>query len=64
MNKTKSLKVAFCTQFSNYLCFISDLGGSEVRFDHRGDGVPRYDILNYQKLQNSTGYHYRVSLPL
>jgi hypothetical protein len=36
------------------------LAGSEVKFDKQGDGLARYDILNYQKLQNSTGYHYRV----
>lgn len=39
---------------------ISDSTGSPVRFDRRGDGLARYDILNYQKLTNSTGYHYRV----
>lgn len=38
------------------------MAGSEVKFDKQGDGLARYDILNYQKLQNASGYHYRVSI--
>lgn len=40
---------------------VTDIAGSSVKFDKRGDGLARYDILNYQKLQNGTGYHYKVS---
>lgn len=39
---------------------IADIAGSSVKFDERGDGLARYDILNYQRLINDTGYHYRV----
>lgn len=31
-----------------------------MKFDSQGDGLARYDILNYQKLENSSGYHYKV----
>ncbi|XP_076261780.1 metabotropic Glutamate Receptor [Rhynchophorus ferrugineus] len=37
-----------------------DLVGSPVKFDESGDGLARYDILNYQRLPNSSGYHYKV----
>lgn len=49
--------------YKNYLLHVSfrDLAGSLVKFDSQGDGLARYDILNYQKLNNSSGYHYRVS---
>lgn len=40
--------------------YITDLAGSEVKFDRQGDGLARYDILNYQKNVNSSGYHYKV----
>ncbi|CAH0562056.1 unnamed protein product [Brassicogethes aeneus] len=48
--------------YKNYLLNVSfaDLAGSPVKFDHSGDGLARYDILNYQKLFNASGYHYRV----
>ena len=39
---------------------LTDLAGSEVKFDRQGDGLARYDILNYQKNVNSSGYHYKV----
>jgi len=39
-----------------------DLAGSEVKFDRQGDGLARYDILNYQRLENSSGYQYKVRL--
>lgn len=40
--------------------FLKDLAGSEVKFDRQGDGLARYDILNYQRLENSSGYQYKV----
>ncbi|TDG39737.1 hypothetical protein AWZ03_013841 [Drosophila navojoa] len=40
------------------------LAGSEVKFDRQGDGLARYDILNYQRLDNSSGYQYKVYLGL
>lgn len=47
------------------ILFISydnaDIAGSEVKFDRQGDGLARYDILNYQKNSNASGYYYRVS---
>ncbi|KAH8391456.1 hypothetical protein KR215_004293, partial [Drosophila sulfurigaster] len=48
--------------YNNYLLNVSfvDLAGSEVKFDRQGDGLARYDILNYQRLDNSTGYQYKV----
>ncbi|XP_037925369.1 metabotropic glutamate receptor isoform X2 [Hermetia illucens] len=48
--------------YSNYLLNVSfvDMAGSQVKFDSQGDGLARYDILNYQKLENSSGYHYKV----
>ncbi|KAH8255081.1 hypothetical protein KR038_010514, partial [Drosophila bunnanda] len=48
--------------YNNYLLNVSfiDLAGSEVKFDRQGDGLARYDILNYQRLENSSGYHYKV----
>jgi hypothetical protein len=41
---------------------VPDLADSEVKFDNQGDGLARYDILNYQKLPNTSGYHYKVGL--
>lgn len=41
---------------------LQDLAGSEVKFDRQGDGLARYDILNYQRLYNSSGYQYKVAL--
>lgn len=41
---------------------FTDLAGSEVKFDKQGDGLARYDILNYQKLHNASGYHYKVNI--
>ncbi|XP_053967763.1 metabotropic glutamate receptor-like [Anastrepha ludens] len=48
--------------YNNYLLNVSfiDLAGSVVKFDRQGDGLARYDILNYQRLENSSGYHYKV----
>ncbi|XP_066247281.1 metabotropic glutamate receptor isoform X1 [Euwallacea similis] len=39
---------------------FNDLVGSPVKFDKSGDGLARYDILNYQRFPNSSGYHYKV----
>ncbi|XP_059491291.1 metabotropic glutamate receptor isoform X2 [Neocloeon triangulifer] len=48
--------------YRNYLLNVAftDLANSEVKFDSQGDGLARYDILNYQKLPNTSGYHYKV----
>ncbi|KAH8323927.1 hypothetical protein KR074_003157, partial [Drosophila pseudoananassae] len=48
--------------YNNYLLNVSfiDLAGSVVKFDRQGDGLARYDILNYQRLKNSSGYQYKV----
>ncbi|XP_017469484.1 PREDICTED: metabotropic glutamate receptor-like [Rhagoletis zephyria] len=48
--------------YNNYLLNVSfiDLAGSVVKFDRQGDGLARYDILNYQRLENSSSYHYKV----
>nr|CAA67993.1 metabotropic glutamate receptor [Drosophila melanogaster] len=48
--------------YNNYLLNVSfiDLAGSEVKFDRQGDGLARYDILNYQRQENSSGYQYKV----
>lgn len=40
---------------------ILDLAGSEVKFDSQGDGLARYDILNYQRVGNTSTYQYKVS---
>ncbi|XP_056645279.1 metabotropic glutamate receptor isoform X2 [Diorhabda sublineata] len=47
--------------YKKYLLNVSftDLAGSPVKFDTCGDGLARYDILNYQRLLNASGYHYR-----
>ncbi|XP_050497370.1 metabotropic glutamate receptor-like [Diabrotica virgifera virgifera] len=52
--------------YKKYLLNMSftDLAGSPVKFDDSGDGLARYDILNYQRHLNSSGYHYRVSFIL
>ncbi|XP_076648776.1 metabotropic Glutamate Receptor [Halictus rubicundus] len=50
--------------YRNYLLNVSftDGAGSEVKFDEHGDGLPRYEILNFRKSEHngSNGYHYRV----
>ncbi|XP_076634779.1 metabotropic Glutamate Receptor [Colletes latitarsis] len=50
--------------YRNYLLNVSftDAAGSEVKFDEHGDGLARYEILNFRKsdLNGSNGYHYRV----
>ncbi|XP_023289799.1 metabotropic glutamate receptor [Orussus abietinus] len=49
--------------YRNYLLNVSfvDFAGSEVKFDEHGDGLPRYEILNFRKTNSGTnGYHYRV----
>lgn len=45
-----------------YTC-VSDLAGSEVKFDEHGDGLARYEILNFRKDNQSgtNGYYYNVS---
>uniref|UniRef100_A0A1B0BVC9 G-protein coupled receptors family 3 profile domain-containing protein n=1 Tax=Glossina palpalis gambiensis TaxID=67801 RepID=A0A1B0BVC9_9MUSC len=49
--------------YNNYLLNTSfiDLAGSQVKFDRRGDGLARYDVLNYQRLApNSSSYYYKI----
>ncbi|KAL1493265.1 hypothetical protein ABEB36_011350 [Hypothenemus hampei] len=48
--------------YQNYILDLNftDLVGSPVKFDKSGDGLARYDILNYQRLPNSSGHHYKV----
>ncbi|RLU21009.1 hypothetical protein DMN91_007625 [Ooceraea biroi] len=51
--------------YRNYLLNVSffDPAGSEVKFDEHGDGLARYEILNFRKGTNNNGangYHYRV----
>jgi len=44
---------------------FADTAGSEVKFDEHGDGLARYEILNFRKGTNNNGangYHYRVRL--
>lgn len=42
---------------------VSDTAGSEVKFDEHGDGLARYEILNFRKsaTNGTNGYHYRAS---
>lgn len=45
--------------------YFADAAGSEVKFDEHGDGLARYEILNFRKGTNNNGangYHYRVRL--
>ncbi|XP_018322677.1 metabotropic glutamate receptor isoform X3 [Agrilus planipennis] len=48
--------------YKKYLLNVSfiDLAGNPVQFDERGDGLARYDILNFQKTDNGLGYHYKL----
>ncbi|XP_014609016.1 PREDICTED: metabotropic glutamate receptor [Polistes canadensis] len=50
--------------YRDYLLNVSfvDSAGSEVKFDEHGDGLARYEILNFRKsnLSGNDGYHYRV----
>ncbi|XP_015510635.2 metabotropic glutamate receptor [Neodiprion lecontei] len=50
--------------YRSYLLNVSftDAAGSEVKFDEHGDGLPRYDILNFRKVDpnGTNGYYYRV----
>ncbi|XP_076222677.1 metabotropic Glutamate Receptor [Nomia melanderi] len=50
--------------YRNYLLNVSftDEAGSEVKFDEHGDGLARYEILNFRKSDHNgtNGYHYRV----
>lgn len=42
---------------------FADLAGSEVKFDKHGDGLARYEILNFRKETNNNGtngYQYQV----
>ncbi|XP_025073879.1 metabotropic glutamate receptor, partial [Pogonomyrmex barbatus] len=55
--------------YKNYLLNVSfvDAAGSLVKFDEHGDGLARYEILNFRKGTNNNGangYHYRVRLIL
>ncbi|XP_033114631.1 metabotropic glutamate receptor 2-like [Anneissia japonica] len=45
--------------YSDYILNVTfeDITGSRVRFDERGDGPGRYDIMNY-RLGNDNRYHY------
>ncbi|KAF7997885.1 hypothetical protein HCN44_009283 [Aphidius gifuensis] len=50
--------------YKKYLLDVSftDLAGSEVQFDKHGDGLARYEILNFRKTNQSgtNGYYYNV----
>ncbi|XP_051164141.1 metabotropic glutamate receptor [Leptopilina boulardi] len=50
--------------YKKYLLNVSfiDDAGSEVKFDEHGDGLARYEILNFRKmnLSSNNGYHYKV----
>ncbi|XP_057330958.1 metabotropic glutamate receptor isoform X1 [Microplitis mediator] len=50
--------------YKNYLLNVSftDSAGSEVKFDEHGDGLARYEILNFRKNDPniSNGYNYQV----
>ncbi|XP_017876533.1 metabotropic glutamate receptor isoform X2 [Ceratina calcarata] len=50
--------------YRSYLLNVSftDSAGSEVKFDEHGDGLARYEILNFRKSDHNgtNGYHYRV----
>ncbi|XP_011297062.1 metabotropic glutamate receptor [Fopius arisanus] len=52
------------TFYKKYLLNVSftDSAGSEVKFDEHGDGLARYEILNFRKANQSgtNGYYYRV----
>lgn len=41
--------------------FFPDLAGTQVKFNRMGDGLARYDISNYQRAENASGYVYKVS---
>lgn len=42
---------------------VSDTAGSEVKFDEHGDGLARYEILNFRKSEHNgtNGYQYQAS---
>lgn len=42
---------------------VSDAAGSEVKFDEHGDGLARYEILNFRKSEHNgtNGYQYQAS---
>lgn len=48
--------------YKQYLISISfvDIAGSVVEFDQHGDALGRYNIMNYQRIGNSTMYEYKV----
>lgn len=50
--------------YKNYLLNVSfiDAAGSEVKFDEHGDGLARYEILNFRKSEHNgtNGYQYQV----
>ncbi|KAI4497103.1 hypothetical protein M0802_007849 [Mischocyttarus mexicanus] len=54
--------------YRDYLLNVSfvDSAGSEVKFDEHGDGLARYEILNFRKsnLSGTDGYHYRATCSL
>lgn len=64
--KTKIIVQCRCNVQINrwHFCFLChlDSAGSEVKFDEHGDGLARYEILNFQKANQSgsNGYYYRV----
>ncbi|XP_022245723.1 metabotropic glutamate receptor-like [Limulus polyphemus] len=47
--------------YRDYLLNVSfiDLAGSEVKFNHQGDGLGRYIIYNYQRIGNSSLFEYK-----
>lgn len=57
--------LAAATEILSYPSYFTDAAGSEVKFDEHGDGLARYEILNFRKGTNNNGvngYHYRVRL--
>lgn len=50
-------------EHESHSSYFADAAGSEVKFDEHGDGLARYEILNFRKGTNNNGgngYHYRV----
>lgn len=59
-----------CNRFSFFFLIkirmfeiVSDAAGSEVKFDEHGDGLARYEILNFRKSEHNgtNGYQYQAS---
>ena len=38
------------------------MANSIVKFDEHGDGLARYNIYNYQRKANESGYDYKVGM--